>query len=422
MGITSLKNKITKRIKQEGFKTDFQEIGTFIKKRRKDLNLTQDVISSGICSVSYLSKIENNQIAPNEFFIREIMTKLDVEEDFLNKNLEDKTYLDKVIKYFFYVDKINMDSMYQEICDIEDNLVFNICKFGYIVFTHKRVNSNYVVSLENLVPNMNNLELKAYLLFSSLYFMSHDDYKTALEILLLGMNIKASNELLSGLLNEYTFYVKQRLLKKNCSLNNFDEAKRIYAKYLNSVRSMSLSLNKIKFLVYENPKEAMELLDNVKVSLLNRFNLDYYHYIKAKVFFELDLLNESVISLSLIKEGSYLYTSKMVLLYEICLIDENEDMLIEIKSILSDFSLNKGDIKDKVYYHLLIQKDIDDKKEYLRDIAIPFSIKISDYYSLKRYIDLIIDICIENSRYKEAMQYYKKYQKELSRVEKILYK
>ena len=63
MGIESLKSKVQKRIHQESIKKDYQEIGTFIKKRRKDLNMTQDMISNGICSISYLSKIENNQIA-----------------------------------------------------------------------------------------------------------------------------------------------------------------------------------------------------------------------------------------------------------------------------------------------------------------------------------------------------------------------
>ena len=78
-------------------------------------------------------------------------------------------------------------------------------------------------------------------------------------------------------------------------------------------------------------------------------------------------------------------------------------------------------MRSKINYHFLVQKDQVDQKEYLRDIAIPFSIKIEDYDSLCFYTNHVMDICIENSRYKEAMQYYKKYQKEISKVQKILF-
>ncbi|WP_138417109.1 helix-turn-helix domain-containing protein [Aquibacillus sediminis] len=40
--------------------------GDFIKLHRKNANMTQDQLSLGICSVSYLSKIENNDVIPSE--------------------------------------------------------------------------------------------------------------------------------------------------------------------------------------------------------------------------------------------------------------------------------------------------------------------------------------------------------------------
>lgn len=421
MGITSLKNKISKRVTQKQERKDYQEVGAFIKKRRKDLNLTQDIISNGICSISYLSKIENGQIQPNEFFVKEIMQKLEVEEDFLKKNLEDRTYLENTIKCFFYNDSQGLTKLFEEVKDIDDNLTINICKFGYLVYKYQKLNSDYVMGLENLVMNMNDIELLSYLLFSALYFISHDDYKTALELLLYMDEFGTKNEYLFGLCHEYTYYVKQRLLKKNSSTINFNESYRVYTKYLNTNRAMNLVLNKIMYLGYENPRFALLELETVKVTLLDGFNLDFYYYIKSQILFRLNCLNEAVIALKNINEESDLYTGKMVLLYEICVLEEDYDMMNEIKLILKSSKQHSINIKDKVYYHYLIQKD-ESKKDYIKDIAIPFSIKTSDYQSLKLYVNSIMDICIENSRYKEATQYYKKYQKELHKVEKILYK
>ena len=421
MGITSLKNKINKRIMLENDKNDYTEIGAFIKKRRKDLNLTQDIISNGICSVSYLSKIENGQIVPNDFFVREIMTKLEIEEDFLSKNLEDKTYLEKMIRSYFFLDESQLEEMFEEIKDINDNLTINLCKFGYFVSKYDKFKSEYIISLENLVMNMSNLELKVYLYLSTLYFISNDDYKTALELLLMSYDIPVKNEFLDGMINEYTFYVKQRLLKKNSSLTHFDEAQRIYTKYMNTNRLMNLVLNKVKVVSSENPNYGLKLLKTIKVTLLKGFNKDFYHYLKASILFQLDAYNDCVINLSNIKEDSVLFISKLVLLYEVCLLEEDQDMLDEIRLIVEELKLSKKDLSRKVRFNYLTQKDEENRKMYLRDIAIPFSIKTSDFDELKLYIEDIMDICIKNSRYKEATTYYKKYMKEMCKIEKILY-
>ena len=90
MSIQSLKHRIHKRVNMRRFKQDYSDIGSLIKRKRKELNVTQDEISKGICSISYLSKIENNQIVPSDFYVREIMDKLDIDEgnDFYSCSLD----------------------------------------------------------------------------------------------------------------------------------------------------------------------------------------------------------------------------------------------------------------------------------------------------------------------------------------------
>ena len=421
LGIESLKSKVQKRIHQESIKKDYQEIGTFIKKRRKDLNMTQDMISNGICSISYLSKIENNQIAPNTFFIKEIMSKLEIEEDFVNKNLEDQTYLQKTIQAIFYTNVETLENVYQDVVGIEDNVTINICKLGYQTIVANRLSGDPLMRLEALIMNMNNLELKAYLLFSALYFIGYDDYKTALEVLMMSLSISGGNEYIYALTHEQAYYVKQRLLKKNSSLQHYDEAMRIYRKYFNNNRTMRLTLQKIYYLSDENPKLAIDQMDKVKVELLSDLNKDFYYYNKGRLSFLMERYQETVGYLSHIKEDSTLHIDKLLLLYEICLIEDDFDMQEEMKSIIAEYKMKRTDMKNKVYYHYLNETIEEDLKIYLRDIAIPFSIKSNNYKMLKFYTDKIMEICINNSRYKEATQYYKKCNKEMERVERILY-
>lgn len=419
MGIVSLKNKIRKRITQDTFKTDYSEIGTFIKEQRKKRQLTQDVISYGICSISYLSKIENNQIVPNEFFVREIMERLEVSEEFLVKNLEDRHFLELMIHHYFFEDWNLLKEVYDEIKAIEHNLIINIAKFGYKIVSKEPITYKELMLLENLVMNMDDYELKSYLLFSALYFIRESDYKTALEILKLSEDISFSNDYIDALLQEQIYYVKQRLLKKNCSQYHFDEAQRLFNKYHNPKRFMFLILNKIGFIISENPIYALSLLHTIKIEYLNKEHVDHYYYLKALTHKALLQNNEAILMLSNIPNDSNHGIKKLVLLYELCLCENDLVMIEEIQGLIENIPKDKMTKEEQVQYHFLQQANTEQKKEFLRDIAIPLAIRVDNFHLLKLYTNHVMDICIEHSRYKEATQHYKKYQKELQRIEKI---
>ncbi len=419
MSINSLRNKINKRIKVSDYKSDFQEIGSFIKKKRKELNVTQDVISSGICSISYLSKIENNQIIPNKYYVKEIMEKLDVEESFYQKNLDDKLYLNNLLKGIFYLDDHLVEKTYLEIKDIEHNLVINIVKLGYYIHFHKEDENQYVMMLENLVTNMNDFELKIYLYLSAAYFISKEKYKTALEVLLLASKILISNEYLNALISEATYLVKQRLLKKNSSLEDYQNAQIIFNKYHNTKRAMLLVLWKIRYLSKENPEKALTMINLIKESLMDEYLNAFYNIIKAEIYYSLKNYQEATFSLNNIDNNSAFFYQKMILLFSICKIENDFGMLEEIKKILSTYKPDRFQLKHKVMFHYLLIEKEEDIKGYLRDIAIPYSIKIEDFYGLEQYIKDIMEICINTSRYKEATQFYRKYQKELRRIKEI---
>jgi len=416
LSINSLRNKINKRIKVSDYKSDFQEIGSFIKKKRKELNVTQDFISSGICSISYLSKIENNQIIPNKYYVKEIMNKLDVEKSFYQKNMDDKLYLNNLLKGIFYLDDSLVEKTYLEIKDIEHNLVINIVKLGYYIHFHKEDENQYVMMLENLVTNMNDFELKIYLYLSSAYFIAKEKYKTALEILLLSNKLRISNEYLNALISESTYLVKQRLLKKNSSSEDYQNAQTIFNKYHNTKRAMLLVLWKIRYLLKENPEKALTMINLIKESLMDKNLKAFYNIIKAEIYYSLKNYQEATFSLNSIENNSAFFYQKMILLFSICKIENDLGMLEEIKKILSTYKLDRFQLKHKVMFHYLLIEKEEDLKDYLRDIAIPYSIKIEDFYGLEQYIKDIMEICINTSRYKEATQFYRKYQKELRRI------
>ena len=73
-------------------------IGLLIKKNRKILNLKQEYLCKGICSVSYLSKIEKGNVIPSKEIIQMLFKRLDIEfnndGEFISrgKNILDNIY------------------------------------------------------------------------------------------------------------------------------------------------------------------------------------------------------------------------------------------------------------------------------------------------------------------------------------------
>jgi hypothetical protein len=368
-----------------------------------------------------LSKIENNQIVPSEFYIKEIMNKLDIDQAIYTKSIQDRQYIEKIIKFFYYLEDESIEALFEEIKDIEHNLVINLCKLGYIVYFNQEDHDQYVMMLENLVANMSDLDIQVYLLFAALYFVSHQKYKTALELILLQESLPQQNNYLVGMFHELAYHVKHRLHIVHSANEDYHTAMHMFTKHHNMKRIVRLALTKVETLSEEHPKKALKMLESIKISYLDQDLQDQYYFQKSNVLYTLHRFQEATMALKNIDKGSLYFMRKMTLLLRICQIEEDFDMMSEIKKILESYIPSKHEMSTKIYYHYLSQSDKEDQKQYLRDIAIPFSIRSEDYKHLKRYTDDIMQLCVDNSRYKEAMQHYHRYQKEMHKIQQLLY-
>lgn len=420
MSIDSLKNRLYKRSEQNDNKSDYKDIGNFIKKRRKELKITQDEVTEGICSISYLSKIENNQIVPNNYYVREIMEKLDVDEVVYTNSLREKEYLQRLLNAYYYMNDEEIKNMYEEIKNIEHNYLINLCKLGYTVYFNLTDDNQYVMMLEHLINNMDDFEVGLYLYFAATYFVYNEKYRVAMELIQLSKELRIHSNKLDGLIYELSYIIKQKLLIKNCSSEDYVNAITNFTTSNNLRKIINMSLERVECIIDENPLKASRLLNTVRVSFLDEENKDRFHYLNAVICKELKRYSDAAMHLNKIGGDSLNYFRKMVLLLEICKLEKDFKMADEIIEIIKDFAPHKSDIRNKVHFHYMISITQLERKEYLRDIAIPFSIQVEDYRSLKKYTDDIIEICVENSRYKEAIQYYNKYQREMNKIKRIV--
>jgi len=98
----------------EEVKTDLSYIGGVIKRRRKEKKLTQQMIARGICSISYLSKIENSRMKADPMIIQEVSKRVGI---YFDKKVSEKmlqNYIENAFTLFFYEDSQEMENFLED--------------------------------------------------------------------------------------------------------------------------------------------------------------------------------------------------------------------------------------------------------------------------------------------------------------------
>lgn len=225
MNIHFLKRQLTKR--RESRHYDFQPIGSMLKIRRKELKLTLEEGAEGICSVSYLSKLENNLIEPNILFVDQIMKRLGIVQtiDFnQDKYLKDLYQITKDMISLHKTCEVSMDEYYHR-DDHQAHLMLML--EAYILNNNKEVLNHYQKCL-TFIPQFQDQEIILCLLALSetLYRMHH--FKDAYDIVLILTKMHITK-------SDYLMLVKRLKLMICFSMHKHIDIEHDYQSYLSMV-------------------------------------------------------------------------------------------------------------------------------------------------------------------------------------------
>src|SRR5690606_8560056 len=171
-----LKHQVTLRKHMPKFQDD---IGSIIKHQRKSMNLTLEESAEGICSVSYLSKIENNQLMPSEKYIELFQEKFNVDlKRIVPKPNEE--LLEDLIDLLFYKEKDNLNERNFIGMDYHTKLY----RFAYYVIhkDYKEAKKTYY-SINPYMKNLTDLELHFYLYLSAYLLKEEGRINDAFKVL-----------------------------------------------------------------------------------------------------------------------------------------------------------------------------------------------------------------------------------------------
>lgn len=207
----------------------FYVVGAIIRQARLALGMTQAILAHGICSNTYISKIENSQIELNWETVFRIAEKAHVYPYIMEIPRRMLDNLSECLDYFLDFDQASYKSFLDKLSGYDFGVALDIMKFGYslLVGDLKEAKKIYEYG-HHFFRNMDDFGFSLFLLFSSEYLIQIRDFKAARDML----DRVEKNErfflLCPELYHELRYVTYERLGDAIRAKRHFDAAKALY--------------------------------------------------------------------------------------------------------------------------------------------------------------------------------------------------
>ena len=368
-----LLNEIIRRVDDED--TLYAIIGPEIKLRRLKLSRTLKFVSFKICSISYTSKIENNEIKPNRVFLYEISKKVNMTEDEVSGLFDLREALRECVKSFLYGDvKIISDI-------VNKNCVYYNYRYVILRFiddlSKKDLNSakERYEELTKIIKGIVDYDFKIFAVFSSIYLYLCGNLNDAISAINQIRKLELSRDLIY-LTDLYMFYCLAGLCRADAIL--YYQKSRDDLLSIGSFEVLDDLYYNLGLFLYKN--DALEELPNIVSAIRNP-------KMKTSISFLLDYKLEKSIGH---------YNKKQLIGYAKNIYNLNRNIGLED---LEKFDYYRPDDYIILFKYLLLDKDVD-RINYVIEEVIPFLEKSDDFFLRKEIIRNVVGLCEKTCRYK----------------------
>ncbi|PEY28782.1 transcriptional regulator [Bacillus cereus] len=279
------------------------QIGERIRQIRIHKGFTQGELVSEICSIAYLSRIENGQIKPSSSFLKKVSQKLNVDSDFLIEGRSEgiESNILKICDTY----KKNESISETELSSLElyvrdtDSIPLLLKVYGVLIYYHAR-NHNvlyvtpFVEQASQVIPDQvdtqDTEDFIYYLMARGLYFFNKGDYITAYEIYKKIENMLGPEETVQHADIYYNISLVRQQLYKDQSISRMyaKKAYKLYEKFnieqqkIYVLINLAMQYNKDKL-----PEQAIESLkqaENEAKTNNNPLNVCLIAYNYGKIY------------------------------------------------------------------------------------------------------------------------------------------
>jgi|GEM_PF-4926709 len=378
-----------------------------IKTMRIIQNRTLEEVAAGICSVSYLSKIENCSVFVDPFYYKALFEKLDIKYDDVMLSRAQSVITKMFIAYYEF--DLNQIKAYAEemisapnYFDIERELV---------VYLYNILTNNFdqtligLQKMDEIKSTFTDEELIAYIFILCLYFHKTNNNKEAYDYISLLTNIKVVddnmkiiiNDLAAGVCYGCGYYI-QAYRYSNEVVSNI---KAIYSPdrvLINRLRKISLESKELK-------DEHLQQLDSMKLDRYASEACEEFFYLHAVTLMNKGMPEEAFKILSSSKLGS----KNMALMSIVsCQVKEKKTLHLFME-IAETYSFQRHEFlySNLMKYVLMKHKKANPHElfEFIKDVLFP---KIEVFHE-QIVVDFIrkefYDAGFRAGKYKETLRY-----------------
>ncbi len=403
MNINFMQIKKLSRERHNQKRIEAQPIGSAIKFKRTAMHMTLEEGSESICSVSYLSKLENSQIELSEQFTKPLLERFGLEHYYDEQidNDYDKD-LQNLARHFIDQNKPKDEILtrYQNRLDYQSILIHMIYHT-----LHGNVDQS-MAQYQNLkiyIPNLSDIEFSMFMICISIHLFSKSKHRLAFDLLMLTPNYKDLSEDLNLII------LKWRLMNA-FKMQRMSEVMSMYPVYLNKLIDLGyyhllheIRSAYVQFEAYfKQPSEIQKHLDK-----MNGLKTNERDYALAKSFFFHQRYHES----ARISEKYYRENCEWLTIHMLAL--DYEHKTDEINAILNNrqtLSIN-CDSANILLNHLKYKYQGDKKMllSYLRREILGVKHLTDEYYLLDYLMVDSLKLFSGHQFYKEASLVFSKY-------------
>lgn len=396
-------NELSAITKARNKNNHFNVYSSIIKRERLLQNMTLEETAAGICSVSYLCKLENNQIEPRTEYIKFLFERLAIDYSLVKSN-DYETILREIIRCYFYED-------YGKIEDIIKTIDFSLfdcnailCKIFLLLSNHLEEEASKLLEEVDTVKNC--LSDYGAIIFGFLiseYYIKTNQFHEAYKCLYSICDDYIDDDNLQYLLDEdkiiCAFHTKkhfeaERLINKLLNSVNisYPTSRRAKINIINSIiLGLDESTTKLDILTFiKTNKNVIDDYDNYYLAILGLIKLKMFHEV-------IEIIENSGLYVRcgiLALYGAAIYCLKLTNKYL---------AFIELSKVVQKESPNDQNMKFIEFMTKYIQNE--DKivlYEYLKFDALVFSDKYPHVLFDELYLNNYLDLLVSLSKYKDA--------------------
>ena len=403
--------KISLKTLQEKYDVETNEtansLAKFLKRRRNELNRTLEDVSRGICSPSYLSKIENCQVEVDSYYYESLFEKLDLKyENFIKER--QVSFFPKIMKYYL-LEKYEL--LEEKLKEMVNGSLYCETELELVVLLNNIVGKNYdeaenlIEKIEKVRNTLTKEELYIFSFLITLFLYKTNQTIDALEQVKVLIHNPFEEESYNIAVTDLAIDIYFNLGNETMFFTYYQELLRYKNQELLNNRKLFHELQSLVLEVKNGKKTILAELEDLKLTYPNLEKDITVNYYLGLIYYYLEDYQKALEIVNVSNPTPQLLSLEATILNKINNLEQSINFLTKIKQI--NF-ITKG---EDVYLNYLeyIREKIEQYSyskilSFLKSVALPHITKNYISFIYEEEIKEYLILCYELGKYKETIR------------------